>query len=259
MKFVKNSELSNYRLEITDEKGSTISNGVDVGTQGGEKIYSLSNLNDGVYTAVITAESNGDKVELDRKEFGVNCFTDIKNHWARNTIIDLFKEGYVKGAGDDKFKPDNSLTRAEFMTLIARALNIQSPTNGFVSKFSDLKNNHHWASLAITALEEKGYINGFKNSKGIWYIAPNSQITRAEMAAILSRILVVQGIINESGTMSTAFPDVEGHWAENNIKSLEKLNLIEGNENGLFKPDAKTTRAEAAVIIQRYNIMVQKH
>ncbi|MGE5330106.1 MAG: glycosyl hydrolase family 18 protein [Deltaproteobacteria bacterium] len=234
-------------LEIINEHGAKTSQGIDFSTNKSQ-IISLNNMDDGWYTARIISN---DGAEIGSKEFGINCFEDIKNHWARDVIIDLFKQKYVKGSGNEQFKPDNTLTRAEFMVLIARALEIESPTNGYVTKFSDLKNNSHWASSAIIALEEKGYIQGLKNSKGKWYIAPDSKITRAEMAAILSRILVKQGILSSSGT-EASFADINGHWAEADIENLQKLNLIKGTENGLFKPDSKTTRAEAAVIIQRY-------
>jgi len=258
MKFTDNSELTNYRIEITDEKGSTISNGVDVGTKGGDKLYSLSDLNDGVYTAVITAENNGDKVELDRKEFGVNCFTDIINHWAKSTIIALFKEGYVKGAGDDSFKPDSSLTRAEFITLMARTLNISGSSNSFRTSFSDIKDKKHWAYNYIVGLEENGYILGEHNSKGELCVYPDKNITRAEMAAILSKILAKKGLTQTDNINNTQFSDISGHWAKNSIIMLEKLGLINGKTENEFSPDTKTTRAEAAVIVQRYNVMVQE-
>jgi len=239
-----------YILEITNQRGVKTSQVVDF-SKNKNQIISLNNLEDGWYNARIVL-NDGNEQELDSKEFGINCFEDIKTHWARDVVIDLFKHGYIKGSENEQFKPDNTLTRAEFLALISRALNIESPTNGYATKFSDLKNSSHWASLAIIALEEKGYIQGTQNSKGKWYVAPDSQITRAEMAAILSRILVKEGVISINDDTKVYFNDVKGHWAETDIAKLQKLNLIKGNENGLFKPDSKTTRAEAAVIIQRY-------
>lgn len=247
-----NGESDNkvFSLKITNERGAITSYGVDFGSSNTQSI-SLNDFEDGWYSAKIVKANGEGTIEIDSKEFGINCFEDIKSHWARDVIIDLFKQKYIKGSDNEKFKPNNTLTRAEFMVLIARAINVETPINGFVTKFSDL-NNSHWASSAIFALEEKGYIQGLQNSKGKWYITPDSKITRAEMTVILSRILSAQGIIDKNDLSIASFNDVKGHWAENDIAVTEKMNLIKGDEKGLFNPDKNTTRAEAAVIIQRY-------
>lgn len=251
LKLDEKSDDKTFLLEIINEYGVTTSYGIDFSTDN-VQLVSLKGFEDGWYSAKIIKNDGEKIIEIDSKEFGVNCFEDIRNHWARSIIVDLFKQGYVKGFENEKFSPDNSLTRAEFMVLIARALNIQSPASGFQTKFTDLKNNNHWASSQITALEEKGYIQGIQNNKGKWFVTPDSRITRAEMTVILSRILKTQGIINENDTAAACFNDVKGHWAEKEIAAVEKVNLIKGNGNGLFNPDRNTTRAEAAVIIQRY-------
>lgn len=252
MKLSRSAELSDYKIQITNENGAAVSSGIEPAAEGSSTLYSLFDLDDGFYTAVVTANRNGEESELDRKTFGINCFADIKNHWARSTIINLYKEGYIKGAGEDMFKPDENLTRAEFMALISRVLDITDPQTGFETKFSDIRNRNHWAYNYITGLEENGYIQGEQNSSGKICIYPDRSITRAEMSSLLSRILEKQGRTGEDTTAEIKFTDVKGHWAENAVIMLEKLGLIAGKSTDKFEPDSKTTRAEAAVIIERY-------
>lgn len=189
-----------------------------------------------------------DEMNVSKLQSGSVEFEDIKDHWAKDDIIELYKEGYVKGYTQNSFKPDQGLTRAEFLTMIARVIGVTQPSGGFVTKFEDENLQKHWAKDIILAMEEKGYIAGYANSRGQLYIDPDRQITRAEMASLLNR---VAGIQAQNGDASK-FSDINGHWAQESIESLEKLNLINGIEYNKFGPDLTCTRAEAAAIIKRY-------
>ncbi|NLT96007.1 MAG: PQQ-binding-like beta-propeller repeat protein [Clostridia bacterium] len=110
----------------------------------------------------------------------------------------------------------------------------------------------HWARKDLNKLSQLGWIKGYDDGT----YRPDSPVTRAELAGMLSRYLnqpaPQEGFI-------TAFSDIQGHWAETAIASLEEKKIVGGYEtNGkrVYKPDAKVTRAEAAVMLSRIiNVM----
>lgn len=200
------------------------------------------------YRVELIEVKDGQTISADEKFLGINCFNDINGHWARENIIKLYKEGYIAGTPGGSFRPEKGLTRAEFIVMVARVLKISTPSNGFSTRFKDMQFTSHWAKDQIIAMEEKGYIAGFRNSKGELYANPDKVITRAEMMTILDNVTGLQSQDYEE----SSFTDIHGHWAENPIKSLESLGLIAGISPGKFGPNLTSTRAQAAVVIQRY-------
>lgn len=91
------------------------------------------------------------------------------------------------------------------------------------------------------------YIKGFQDGT----FKPNTNITRAQMAAMLSRNLGVDEKQNK--VEINPYKDVDkGYWAAGAIEYLAKKGLMKGDNNGKFNPSAKITRAEMAVIVARY-------
>ncbi|MDP4118866.1 MAG: ubiquitin-like protein [Bacillota bacterium] len=85
-------------------------------------------------------------LKLDIKD-GENTFSDTKGHWADGYIVKLMKFGYIKGYEDGSFKPNQKMTRAEFVTIINRIIGIKGVSVPPV--FSDLIT--HWAYSDIMA------------------------------------------------------------------------------------------------------------
>ena len=241
-------ETMDVTLEFINENGGKLFQEVNINQQSGQKEIPLDSLQDGWYKVLVIGSENGKTYQLDQKEFGINCFEDVKGHWAEKSIIQLYKEGFVKGVTKSSFKPEKGLTRAEFIALIARTLNISEPSEGYVTSFKDRILDNHWARNVIIAMEEKGYITGVKNHRGELFANPEQQITRAEMATMLYN---VTNKLENQGNYKK-YQDVKGHWAEKPINSLERLGLITGIGNDRFGPDLTSTRAQAAVIIDRY-------
>lgn len=109
-----------------------------------------------------------------------SSFGDIKaTAWYQNSVGFGSQKGIIKGYSDGTFKPDGSMTRAEFATVIARFKNL-SVANGSESKLSDISG--HWALAYITALNDKGWISGYKDGT----FRPDATITRAEAVKIIN-------------------------------------------------------------------------
>ena len=109
-------------------------------------------------------------------------FSDVPaNSWSISSITLAAKAGFVKGYADGTFLPKKNVTRAEFASMLAKALGL---SNAAKLAFTDVKEDH-WAHAAISALESLGFINGYGDGS----FKPNQSITRAEMITILARVI----------------------------------------------------------------------
>ena len=138
-----------------------------------------------------------------------NTFSDVaKSHWAANYIGYMQQFGIITGYADGSFRPDASVTRAEFAAIASR---FETLTEGTKS-FSDVPSSH-WAAKYINFAATRGWVNGYADGT----FRPNNSITRAEVAAITCRLLernADQSYIRSHLSELRAFTDVsESHWA----------------------------------------------
>lgn len=174
-------------------------------------------------------------------------FSDIASHWARNEIKALAAKGIVIGTGDGTFAPNKNTTRAEFVTILARALNWQGTGNAI--NFADVS-DEDWYAEAVRAAFETGIIKGDGKS-----FFPNAPITREEMATILIRVWKIfrDGIITPSSDLPSSIMDEAeiSDWASEAVHQAYALGLLKGKLNDLFAPKDRAARAEVAVVITR--------
>lgn len=138
-----------------------------------------------------------------------NTFSDVaKSHWAANYIGYMQQFGIITGYADGSFRPDASVTRAEFAAIASR---FEKLTEGNKS-FSDVPSSH-WAAKYINFAATRGWVNGYADGT----FRPNNSITRAEVAAVTCRLLernADQSYIRSHLSELRAFTDVsESHWA----------------------------------------------
>jgi len=138
-----------------------------------------------------------------------NTFSDVaKSHWAANYIGYMQQFGIITGYADGSFRPDASVTRAEFAAIASR---FEKLTEGTKS-FSDVPSSH-WAAKYINFAATRGWVNGYADGT----FQPNNSITRAEVAAVTCRLLernADQSYIRSHLSELRTFTDVsESHWA----------------------------------------------
>lgn len=159
---------------------------------------------------VLRAESGADNIAEEPQ--AAPAFSDISEHWAKGYISAAADKGIVNGYGDDTFRPDNHITRAEFAKIIAKMLG--SASQNTKAEFTDVVG--HWAEPYIALLTEKGIITGYPDGS----FKPDAPITRAEAVAIINRTAP------RSGNPATVkqFEDViPNHWAyEEIMKAAER-------------------------------------
>lgn len=166
-------------------------------------------------------------------------FKDVANDfWAKDVIKELNERGLIKGYSNGSFKPNDNIIRADAAIIMARLL--KKPVTKIYS-FEDLSESHY-AYNDIQSAVNGGIFEGYENGT----FKPKNNITRAETATILQRHYKFKG----AGDVK--FSDVkETNWAYDNIVALYKNGIIEGYENGTFKPDQSITRAEFATMLSR--------
>ena len=118
-----------------------------------------------------------------------STFVDIEGHWANRPIMAMQEKNIIAGyleQGKQLFKPEKQITRAEAVVMLARVLNLDKASDGFVSKFVDIED--HWAKDNIMALEEIGIIGGYEEN-GQMYFKPERNISRAEIGVLVVRVV----------------------------------------------------------------------
>lgn len=101
-------------------------------------------------------------------------FSDIQNHWARPFIEPLLRRSVVTGQ-NGVFRPDNSITRAEYAAIITKAFT-KIPKRRSLTPFVDVPANY-WAFSAIQTAFETGFLNGFPDNR----FRPDNRISRLEV------------------------------------------------------------------------------
>ncbi|MFE6074591.1 tail fiber protein [Paenibacillus sp. NPDC057886] len=169
------------------------------------------------------------------------AFNDVEGHWAEDVIQQAVHEGIVKGYTDGSFKPEASITRAEFTVMLMNALHTQY-TEATLS-FTDHSQIGAWAQSAVARAVQAGFIQG--DTDGAF--RPNDAVTRAEMAVMVAHALQFN---SESGASSTFADDEQiPVWARAAVAGLQKSGLLNGKGLNTFAPRDNTTRAEAVKLL----------
>jgi len=176
-------------------------------------------------------------------EFEVNKFSTFTVLHMEDISVN-FHEAYIQGYEDGTFRPDHTVTRAHIAVMIARNLGLDGSGKIAAALFSDVSASH-WAAPAIGYVKQQGLMVG--DAAGAFN--PNAAITRAEMAAIAARHKRLMLGTEEEST--TAFTDIAGHWAVLEIAANKQTGILNGYDDGTFRPNGNLTRAEAVIVINR--------
>lgn len=192
---------------------------------------------------------------------------DFTGHWAQTDIKNAMLDKWIDASST--FRPQDSITRAEFVKIVNRAFNI--PTNDAMPRvmavnFEDV-DTISWYYKDVVAAVNAGYINGYETTTTttgedgkpvtttVKEFRPNQPITRQEAAKIIAAV-VNNGAIDETKDLITSFADDSdiAVWADQSVQFLKDNNISNGyKENGktVFKPLNNITRAEAVVMMGR--------
>jgi len=173
-------------------------------------------------------------------------FSDIINHWAQSSIESIVAKGIAGGYPDGTFKPNNSITRAEFVAMMNSLLKLETVT--YEGQFTDVKSSN-WFADSIATAAANGLVGGYPDGT----FNPNGKITRAEMMSIISEVIKdVTVSTDEIDTILAPFADKNdiSPWAKESTAKVVKAGLIGGMDSKI-QGKAETTRAQAAAVIDR--------
>lgn len=171
--------------------------------------------------------------------------SDIAGHWAENVILQWQTEGKIKGYEDNRFRPDASITRAEFVHLLYSIITVEQNKNVSVN-FNDV-NTSDWFYNDISKAISNNIIAGFEDNT----FRPNEMITRAQSALIISNALQLSDNITNS-ILLVDDNDIPV-WSKNAVYVMLNAGYISGYEDGSFGANRNMTRAEAISMLDRIN------
>lgn len=168
------------------------------------------------------------------------AFSDIDGHWAKNWIIGAVNLGFVSGYEDGTFKPDRTITRAEFSKLLNGAMKIEATKE---LKFLDVKEND-WFYKEVQKSVAAGFFSGYENNT----FRPNNPIKREEAAKVVSGCITTGNIDGEGATGLSDYNTIQ-EWAKNSVNTVYNKGYILGYPEKVYIPSRALTRAEAVKII----------
>ena len=178
----------------------------------------------------------------------VSAFTDIENHWAKDNILFAVSRGLLNGTSETTFSPDTGMTRGMFVTALGRLAGI-NPDSYRTGKFTDVKADADYAPYVNWAAKT-GIVSGTTDTT----FAPDSQITREQMAVILKNYAAKLGYTIPKTLKAVTFADNAkiSSQAKEAVQSMQQAGILAGKTNNRFDPAGTATRAEVATALRRF-------
>ena len=178
----------------------------------------------------------------------VSAFTDIENHWAKDNIFFVVSRGLLNGTSATTFSPNTGMTRGMFVTALGRLAGID-PADYQAGKFTDVKADAYYVPYVNWAAS-KGIVSGTTDT----IFAPDSQITREQMAVILKNYAAKLGYTIPKTLEAVTFADNTkiSSQVKEAVKSMQQAGILAGRTNNRFDPKGIATRAEVATVLRRF-------
>ena len=164
--------------------------------------------------------------------------------WAVEAVDALISKKVISKPEDNKFRPNDNITREEFVKLAALAFGIDA--EGEKTGFSDVTSGD-WSYEYIYNAKNAGIINGLGDGR----FGKKEYLSRQDMAVMLKRCCDYKGIALNTEGKEIVFSD-NGNFSDyavEAISALTKAGVINGMEDGSFRPLEKCTRAQCAKVI----------
>lgn len=187
-------------------------------------------------------------------------FKDVPDSfWAQNSIGDMYRMGVIKGYVDKTYRPNNNITRGEFIAMLSRMLdklNKHSVTTSNIYYYNDY-NYDDWSRPEYDKLMK--YLEAYTPSNDIFAgqnaitkvfgyneLDKTKYITREEVCAFLDNFLELKG------QATSSFTDISASNFKDSILEAYENGIIKGYKNNTFMPRNSISRAEMAVMFERF-------
>ena len=167
-------------------------------------------------------------------------FNDVSGHWAEKNILKMHDMKIISGYPDGEFKPDNNITRAEFVKLVCGVFNLDA-SSGNIS-FTDV-NTGDWYFNYVKSAVSQNIVYGVSENE----FAPNDNITRQDACVILYRCLENSAQFESEENLFTDHNEIS-EYAKAAVSAMKIKGIINGYDDGAFYPRNLLTRAQAATL-----------
>lgn len=185
-------------------------------------------------------------------------FTDVaEDAWYHDYVYDLVYRGVVNGMTATTYEPEGKLTRAQFVKLLACSLADAETLKTYEGKHPFKDSEGHWAEAYIAWAKDKCIVEGVSATE----FDPEAPITREQMATIFGRYALKQGIeLPKSENAAGSFPDADkiSEYAREFVELMRIAGILNGYEDGTFRPQGNATRAEAAKLFSLFLSITDK-
>ena len=187
-------------------------------------------------------------------------FNDIKpGFWAETAISKAASMGFMSGFPDGSFRPGQNLTKIHAILALTNGLKLTGGNPSTLNIYRDRSQIPTYTTNAIATATQKLLVVNYPQAT---VLEPLRNVTRAEVAAMIYQALVKQSrenpivspyIVNPD-TSIPSFNDLKGHWAEEFMRALVSIGVVNGMSDGSFQPDKPMSRAEyASLIVATFN------
>lgn len=221
-------------------------------TRASTMMFEIVNTEGGIWqTRYVTPYQETENIYQSANLTPLDKFDDMVGHWANYDVEYMASRNYVQGVGDKTFAPEDKITRAEYITILDRALNFEI-TDG--DSYADVAQDQWYAPYVATA-KANGLLNGLPTDDGF---KPEQPITRQEMALFTYNAIQKIGKndewLKDMPDDYAKFTDTDSvsDWAEEALKYLIKTGIIKGTSETTVSALDNATRAQGAVILKRF-------
>lgn len=172
-------------------------------------------------------------------------YTDISaEHWANEAVTVLSGRGAISGYDNGEFRPNNNVTRAEFLAMLLRAFEFDNSET--LESFTDVSENVWYRTYAAVG-KKYGITGGYEDGT----FRADNPVTRQEAACMIINLANVRAVALAEVREAAEFTDNAdiAEYASESVQRLYCAGIINGYEDGSFAPTGYLTRAEAAQMI----------
>ncbi|MEK3757000.1 choice-of-anchor I family protein [Paenibacillus sp. FSL P4-0338] len=174
-------------------------------------------------------------------------FSDIVNHWAKDSIDFAAARGWFTGLSNHKFAPDQTLTRGMIATVLGKMAGAE-PSGA--ASFTDVAGNKYYSPYIAWAAAN-GIVQGTGNKR----FAPDQAVSREELAVLIRNYLNYMKLKPEQTAGAVKFTDDKSisSWAASAVTDIQSFGFISGKPGNQFDPKGTATRAEVTAVLKRLN------
>lgn len=189
----------------------------------------------------IGSVSVGEKSKDDKTTENGMVYKDVDaSHWGNEAIKVLSEKNIINGFVDGNFLPDENVSREQFVKMIVSAFKMEGISE---IKFKDV-DIKRWSEPYISVATACGIVKGVRDN----YFMPTAMVTRQDAAVMLVRLCSAENI-ELSGNAVPSDGDEIAEYAYDSVTRLLGAKVLNGFEDGSFRPNEKLTRAQAAKLI----------